>query len=208
MFKAAVFQDEDLDQVSNSPQQAFLRSLNLSPQSTDPTGISYSWEDFEDLEEEEEIETVSKVVPKAYHDYLDIFSKVKADLIPPHRACDHHIKLEGPIPPVGPIYSLSNEELATLKAYIADNVEKGFIQTSSTSTGSPVIFVKKKDKSLRMCMDYCKLNAVTRKNWYPIPPMAHLLMVFQGATISSKIDLCGAYHLLLIKEGDEHLTAF
>ncbi|MBW0587438.1 hypothetical protein O181_127153 [Austropuccinia psidii MF-1] len=79
---------------------------------------------------------------------------------------------------------------------------------SSSSTGAPVLFVKKKDGGLHLCVDYRKINAVTRKNRYPVPPMNQLLTVFNGSTIFSKIDLCGAYNLLRIKEGDEHLTAF
>ncbi|MBW0592803.1 hypothetical protein O181_132518 [Austropuccinia psidii MF-1] len=66
-------------------------------------------EQWDEKEEPEEIETVLKVVPPAYHQYLDVFSKVKAEKPPPHRTCDHHIKLEGLLPPVGVIYSLSNQ---------------------------------------------------------------------------------------------------
>ncbi|MBW0564936.1 hypothetical protein O181_104651 [Austropuccinia psidii MF-1] len=149
-----------------------------------------------------------KVVPPVYHQYLDVFSKVKAEKLPPHRACDHHIELEGSLPPVGVLYSLSNQESETLRDYISENVEKGFIRPSSSSTGAPVLFVKKKDGGLRLCVDYRKLNAVTRKNKYPVPPMNQLLTVFNGSSIFSKIDLHGAYNLLRIKEGDEHLTCF
>ncbi|MBW0553060.1 hypothetical protein O181_092775 [Austropuccinia psidii MF-1] len=82
------------------------------------------------------------------------------------------------------------------------------MRPSSSSTGEPVLFVKKKDGALCFCVDYHKLNAVTRKNRYPVPPMNQLLTVFNGATIFSKIYFCGAYNLLRIKEGNEHLTAF
>ncbi|MBW0543239.1 hypothetical protein O181_082954 [Austropuccinia psidii MF-1] len=109
---------------------------------------------------------------------------------------------------IGVIYSLSTEESETLQAYISENVEKGFIWPSSSSTGAPVLFVKKKDGGLCLCVDYCKLNAVTRKNRYPVPPMNQLLTIFNSSTIFSKIDLRGAYNLLRIKEVDEHLTAF
>ncbi|MBW0538465.1 hypothetical protein O181_078180 [Austropuccinia psidii MF-1] len=165
-------------------------------------------EQWDGEEEPEEIETVLKVVSPAYHQYLDIFSKVKAEKLPLHCACDHHIELEAPLPPIGVIYSLSNQESETLWAYISDNVEKGFIRPSSSSTGAPVLFAKKKDGGLHFCVDYRKLNAVTRKNRYPVPSMNHLLTVFNGSTIFSKIDLCVSYNLLRIKEGDEHLTAF
>ncbi|MBW0540095.1 hypothetical protein O181_079810 [Austropuccinia psidii MF-1] len=126
----------------------------------------------------------------------------------PHRTCDHHIESEGLLPPIGVIHSLSNQESETLRAYISGNVEKGFIRPSLFSTGAPVLFVKKKDGGLCLCVDYCKLDSVTRKNRHPVPPMNQLLTVFNGPTIFSKIDLRGASNHLRIKEGDEHLTAF
>ncbi|MBW0581125.1 hypothetical protein O181_120840 [Austropuccinia psidii MF-1] len=165
-------------------------------------------EQWEEEEEPEEIEAVLKVAPPAYHQYLDVFSKVKAEKLPPHWACDDHIKLKGILPPIGVIYSLSNQESETLWAYISENVEKGFIRPSSSSTGAPVLFFKKKDGGLCLCVDYCKLNAVTRKNRYSVPPMNQLLTVFNGSTIFSKVYLRGAYNFLRIKEGDEHLTCF
>ncbi|MBW0561381.1 hypothetical protein O181_101096 [Austropuccinia psidii MF-1] len=165
-------------------------------------------EQWDEEEEPEEIETVMKVVPPAYHQYLDVFSNVKAEKLPPHCACDHHIELEGLPAPVGVIYSLSNQESETLKAYISANVKKIFIRPSCSSTGAPVLFVKKKDGALCLCVDYLKLNAVTRKNRYPVSPMNQLLTIFNGSTIFSEIDLHGPYNLPRIKEGDEHLTAF
>ncbi|MBW0581389.1 hypothetical protein O181_121104 [Austropuccinia psidii MF-1] len=174
-----------------------------------PSSYHDSLEELWDEEEEpEEIETMMKVVPSVYHQYLDVFSKVKAEKLPPHRACDHHIELEGSLPPVGVIYSLSNQESDTLRAYISENVEKGFIRPSSSSTGAPVLFVKKKDGGLCFCVDYRKLNSITRKKKYPVPPMNKLFTVLNSSSIFSKIDLRGAYNLLRIKEGDEHLTCF
>ncbi|MBW0494417.1 hypothetical protein O181_034132 [Austropuccinia psidii MF-1] len=120
----------------------------------------------------------------------------------------YHDPLEGSLPPVGVIYSLSNQESDTLRAYISDNVEKGFIWTSSSPTGAPVLFVKNKDGGLCFCVYYHKLNVVTRKNKYSVSPMNQLLTVFNGSSIFSKIYLHGAYNLLRVKEGDEHLTAF
>ncbi|MBW0486282.1 hypothetical protein O181_025997 [Austropuccinia psidii MF-1] len=78
-------------------------------------------EQWEEGGEPEEIETVLKAFPPAYHRYLDLLSKVKAKKIPLNHACYHHIKLEGLLPPVGAIYSLSNHESGTLKAYILEN---------------------------------------------------------------------------------------
>ncbi|MBW0539933.1 hypothetical protein O181_079648 [Austropuccinia psidii MF-1] len=79
---------------------------------------------------------------------------------------------------------------------------------TSSSTGPPVIFVQKKDGGLHLCVSYCKLNAVTRKNKYPVSPINQLLTFFNGSSIFSNIVMCGVYNLLKIKEGDEYLTAF
>ncbi|MBW0531054.1 hypothetical protein O181_070769 [Austropuccinia psidii MF-1] len=82
-----------------------------------PSSYHDSLEKLWDEEEEpEEIETMMNVVPSVYHQYLDVFSKVKAEKLPPHCACDHHIELEGSLPPVGVINSLSNQESDTLRA--------------------------------------------------------------------------------------------
>ncbi|MBW0486821.1 hypothetical protein O181_026536 [Austropuccinia psidii MF-1] len=163
------------------------------------------WDEEEELQK---IETVMKLVPSAYQKYLDVFSKVKAERLPPHHTCDHHIELEVSLPPVWVIYSLSNQESDELKAYIEENVAKGFIWKSSSSTGAPFLFVKRKNGGLHLCFYYRKLNAFTRKNKYPVPPMNQILTVVYSSFIFSKIYLCGAYNLLRIKEGDEHLKCF
>ncbi|MBW0472489.1 hypothetical protein O181_012204 [Austropuccinia psidii MF-1] len=156
-----------------------------------------------------------KLPPSSHHDSLEELwdeeeepTEVKAEKLLPYRTCDHHIKLEESLPPFGLIYSLSNQESDTLRAYFSENVEKAFIRPSSSSKGEPVLFFNKEDGGLLLCVDYCNLNAVTRKNKYTVPPMNQLLTVLNGFSIFSKIDLCDAYKQLRIKEGDEHLTAF
>ncbi|MBW0475213.1 hypothetical protein O181_014928 [Austropuccinia psidii MF-1] len=203
--------DEVLKEIKNVGEDVAISLLHLFQGDMDLLPLSFHAsleEQWDEEEEPEEIEAVLKVVPPSYHQYLDVFSKVKAEKPPPQGACDNHIKLEGILPPIGAIYSLSNQDSETLRAYISEIVEKGFIRPSSSSTGAPVLFFKKKDGGLCLCVDYHKLNAVTRNNRYPVPPMNQLLTVFNGSTILSKIDLHGAYSLLRIKEGDEHLTAF
>ncbi|MBW0485012.1 hypothetical protein O181_024727 [Austropuccinia psidii MF-1] len=165
-------------------------------------------EQWDEEEEPEEIKTVLKLVPPAYHQYFDVFSKVKSKKFPPHHTCEHHIELEGLLPSVGVIYALSKNESETLQAYTSENVENGFIRPRPSSTGAPVLFVEKKDGGLCLCFGYRKLNSITRKNRYPVPPMNQILTVFNRFIIFSKIYLHGAYNLLRTKEGDEHLTAF
>ncbi|MBW0580265.1 hypothetical protein O181_119980, partial [Austropuccinia psidii MF-1] len=203
--------DEVFKEIKDVGEDVAISSLHLFQGDMDLPPLSFNAsleEQWYEEDEPEEIETVLKVVPPVYHQYFDVFSKVKEEKLPAHHTCDHHIELPGLLPPIGVIYSLSNKESETLWAYISDNVEKGFIRPSSSSTRAPALFVKKKDGGLCFCVDYSKLNAVIRKNRYPVPPSKQLLTVFNSSTIFSKIDLHGAYNLLRIKEGDEHLTAF
>ncbi|MBW0581704.1 hypothetical protein O181_121419, partial [Austropuccinia psidii MF-1] len=195
---------KEIKDVAISALHLFQGDMYLPPLSSHAS-LEEQWDEEE---EPEEIEAVLKVVPPAHHQYFDVFPKVKAEKLPPHHACDHHIELEGLLPPIGFIYSLSNQESETLRVYISENVGKVLITPSSSSTGAPVLSVKNNDGGCRLCVDYRKLNAVTRKNRYPVPPTNQLLTVFFSSTIFSKINLCGSHNLLRIKEGDEHLTAF
>jgi hypothetical protein len=95
---------------------------------------------------EDEMEMFKKVVPEEYHDLFDIFSRAKAKTLPPHRSYDHTIDIENDsVLPHGPIYPLSHTELKTLRDYLNDMLSKGFIRSSQSPRGSPVIFAKKKD---------------------------------------------------------------
>jgi hypothetical protein len=151
----------------------------------------------------------SASIPEQYKDFEDVFQKKNADMLPEHRPYDCAIDLqEGAQPPFGPIYNLSQTELAELRKYIDENLAKNFIRHSKSPAGAPILFVKKKDGSLRMCVDYRGLNKVTKKNRYPLPLISGLLEQLGRAKIFTKIDLRGAYNLVRIKEGDEWKTAF
>jgi hypothetical protein len=148
-------------------------------------------------------------IPSTYRDFLDIFRKKKAETLPPHRTTDHAIDLElGTKLPYGRIYSLSEVELKALKAYIETNLASGFIQRSSSPAASPILLVKKKDGSLKLCVDYRALNHASVKNRYPLPLISEILERVGKAKIFTKLDLRGAYNLIRIKEGDEFKTAF
>jgi hypothetical protein len=148
-------------------------------------------------------------IPSTYRDFLDIFSKQKAEKLPPHRPIDHAIDLEpGTKLPYGRIYSLSEVELKTLKAYIETNLASGFIQRCSSPAASPILFVKKKNGSLRLFVDYQALNHASEKNRYPLPLISEVSERVGKAKILTKLDLPGAYNLIRIKGGDEFKTAF
>ena len=104
-------------------------------------------------------EEIFKHVPEKYRDFLDMFSPGEAKILPPHRPYDLKIETEGDsAPPFGKLYNMSEKELKALKDYIDDMLGKGFIRSSNSPAGAPVLFVKKKDGSLRLCVDYRALN--------------------------------------------------
>jgi len=148
-------------------------------------------------------------IPEEYHKYTDVFSKFKAETLALHRPYNLRIDLEKDFHPlVGTIYSLSKFEQEALKDFIDENLTNGFICSMSSSHGAPVLFVKKKDGSLWLCVDFCGLNKITKKDQYPLPLISDLLDSSRKARIYTKIDLRHAYHLVHIAEGDEWKTTF
>ena len=97
-----------------------------------------------------------------------------------------------------PPYRMAFEELRELKAQLEELLSKGFIRLSISPWGAPVLFVKKKDGSLRLCIDYRQLNKVTIRNQYPLPRVDELFDQLQGSRVYSKIDLRSGYHQLRV----------
>ena len=131
------------------------------------------------------------------------------DHLPEHRPYDCLINMQEDTSPLfETIYDLSEPKLEALGTYLADNLEKGFIQSSKSLVGPPILFVKKKDGSLRLCVDYRGLNKIMVRNRYPLPLIPELLHHLRTTHVFSKIDLRGAYNLVRIKPGDEWKTTF
>ena len=142
--------------------------------------------------------------------YDGVFTSEEFPEAPPHReGVDMDIELsEGAAPPFGPIYALSKEEEVALRSYLDGALKAGIIEESKSPAGSPVLFVKKGDKSLRLCVDYRKLNAITKTNKTALPIIRDMLPRAAGSKVFSKIDLKSAFNLIRIKPGKEYLTAF
>src|ERR1700731_4384853 len=129
-------------------------------------------------------------VPEEYRGYSDVFSKKKADALAPHRLYDLKINLvEGTEPPPGAVYSLSQSELCELREFLDEHLHIGFIRPSCSLHGAPVLFVRKKNGNLRLCVDFRGLNKVTKKDCYPLPLTKDLLDVPGKAKIYTKLDL-------------------
>jgi len=149
------------------------------------------------------------LVPEEYRDLTDLFTQKEADKLPPHRPYDHRIPLEpGSTPPFGTIYSMSPAELEILRKYIEDNLRRRFIRHSQSPCGAPILFAKKPDGTLRLCVDYRALNKITTKNRYPLPLIGELLDRISRAKFFTKFDVRDGYHRLRMAEGEEWKTAF
>jgi hypothetical protein len=129
--------------------------------------------------------------------------------MPPDRDIEFIIEL---IPGTAPIaqraYRMNPQELEELKRQLADMLSKGLIRPGASPWGSPVLFVDKQDGTIRLCVDYRKLNEVMIKNKYPLPKIEDLFNQLNGAKVFSKIDLRTGYHQLKVRESDIPKTAF
>ncbi|GJT73580.1 putative reverse transcriptase domain-containing protein [Tanacetum coccineum] len=129
--------------------------------------------------------------------------------LPPIRQVEFQIDL---IPGATPIarapYRLAPSEMQELSNQLQELADRGFIRPSTSPWGAPVLFVKKKDGSFRMCIDYRELNKLTVKNRYPLPRIDDLFDQLQGSSVYSKIDLRSGYHQLRVRDEDIPKTAF
>ena len=141
-------------------------------------------------------------------DFLDVFPDDLPGL-PPEREIDFPIDLVPGTTPISlPPYRMASVELKELKAQLQELVDGGFIRPSISPWGAPVLFVKKKDGTWRLCIDYRQLNKVTIRNKYPLPRIDDLFDQLQGAKVFSKIDMRSGYHQLRIRGSDIPKTAF
>ena len=145
---------------------------------------------------------------RVVREYVDVFPEELPGL-PPEREVEFGIEL---LPGTGPIsippYRMAPLEMRELKEQLQDLLDRGFIRPSTSPWGAPVLFVKKKDGSLRLCIDYRQLNKVTIKNRYPLPRIDDLFDQLTGAAYFSKIDLRSGYHQLRVRGEDVPKTTF
>ncbi|KAA3484657.1 DNA/RNA polymerases superfamily protein [Gossypium australe] len=140
--------------------------------------------------------------------YLNVFPKELPGL-PPVREVEFAIELVLGISPIYiASYRMAPTELKELKAQLQELTDRGFVRPSFSPCGASVLFVKKKDGSIRMCIDYRQLNKVTIKNKYPLPRIDDFFDQLKGATLFSKIDLRSSYYQLRVEESDVPKTAF
>ncbi|GKD62793.1 putative reverse transcriptase domain-containing protein, partial [Tanacetum coccineum] len=160
--------------------------------------------------EKEETEASKKQIEDVpvVRDFSEVFPEDLPGL-PLTRQVEFHIEL---IPGAAPVsrapYRLALAEMKELAEQLKELFDKGFIKPSSSPWGAPILFVKKKDGSFRMCINYRELNKLTVKNRYPLPIIDGLFDQLQGSSIYSKINLRSGYHQLRVREEDIPKTAF
>ncbi len=153
--------------------------------------------------------TQTTEIPSCYEEFSEVFSKIKATQLPPHRPWDCAIDLlTNAMPPKSKVYPLSRNETQAMEEYIEEAMNSGFIRPSTSPAAAGFFFVEKKDGGLRPCIDYRGLNNVTVKFRYPLPLVPSALEQLREARIYTKLDLRSAYNLIRIREGDEWKTAF
>ncbi|GKA65512.1 putative reverse transcriptase domain-containing protein [Tanacetum coccineum] len=157
----------------------------------------------EDKSENKRLEDVPIV-----RDFPKVFPEDLSGL-PPTRQVEFQIDLIPGAPPIpwAP-YRLATYEMKELSDHLKELSDKGFIRPSSSRWGASVLFVKKKDGSFRMCIDYRELNKLTVKNRYPLPMIDDLFDQLQGSSVYSKIDMRSGYHQLRVREEDIRKTTF
>ncbi|KAA3483460.1 DNA/RNA polymerases superfamily protein [Gossypium australe] len=141
-------------------------------------------------------------------EFIDVFPEELPGLLP-DREVEFGIDL---LPGTAPVsiapYRMAPKELVELKAQIQELLDRGFIRPNVSPWGAPVLFVKKKDGTMQMCIDYRQLNKLTIKNKYLLPRIDDLFDQLKGASVFSKIDLRSGYHQLRVREADIHKTVF
>ena len=154
-------------------------------------------------------ENVPQPLRALVEEYKDVFPLDLPHHLPPERDVGHSIPLmEGSKPVFRPIYRLSPAERQEVEKQVADLLERGWINASKSPYGSPILFVQKKDGSLRMCVDYRALNKQTIKNRYALPRIDDLVDQLRGAKLFTSIDLAQGYHQIRISKSDTEKTAF
>ncbi|RMJ20631.1 hypothetical protein PHISP_08499, partial [Aspergillus sp. HF37] len=158
-------------------------------------------------------EVVRQRLPAQYQEFADVFSKRESDTLPDYRpGVDCKIQLEGnddPARAIGcePLRKMPLHHLEAVKEYLLDNLDKGFIGPSYAPFASPILLVEKDGKT-RFCVDYRRLNALTKKDRYPLPLIDELLERLSKAKIFTKLDIRQGFHRIRTDPNSEDLTTF
>ena len=145
-----------------------------------------------------------------YSRYAQWFSAEQAARLPEYKSWDHQIPLRDRNVkiPAGAIYKTTWEEEEALRKYLQENIPTGKVRRTPSAASAPILFVRKKDGSLKLCVDYRALNRLTIPNKYPLPLIRELLDKTRGGKWFTRLELKNRYNLIRIAAGDKWKTAF
>jgi hypothetical protein len=149
------------------------------------------------------------IVPTSFHAYADVFSETAFDSLPECHKWDHAIELERePSPVFRKVYPMTLTEQTEMDTFLEEALATGHIRQSKSPLGAPVFFTKKRDGKICFVQDYRALNAITRKNRYPLLLINDLIHRLKGPRYFTKLDVCWGYNNVRIREGNEWKAAF
>ena len=197
-MRPIVFQDSRID--APIPVISTLQAVRLLQEGADAYLMIA-------ISEEKAIKRIEDI--PVVRDFVDVFPDGLPEALPPVRDVEFGIEVEHGAHAVSKApYRMAPAELKELKLQLEDLLARGFIRPSTSPWGAPVLFVKKKDGSMRLCIDYRELNKLTVKNRYPLPRIDDLFDQLQGSCVYSRIDLMSGYYQMRIREADVSKTAF
>jgi len=164
---------------------------------------------LQELSHEEILKEVKAKLSSKYHDYLDVFDRAMADQLSSHRLYDHKIELiDEKTSSRSRLYHMSDYKLQKMKNYLIKHLNKDFISSSSASYASLILFIEKKDDSLRFCVDYRKLNALIKRDRYLLSLIDETLARIQGSKYLTRLNIIVAFNKLHMHLSSEDLTIF
>ena len=211
----AVMSKLDIAMIGGTGFARHLRSKESQTFITTLSSIDKAIEDKKQEEEQQahmlELEEIRKELPAKYWEFADVFSAMSSDTMPPERHVDHRLHLEqepGEVLGYSPLYKMSSEELEAAREYILDNLNKGFIVPSQSPYASPILMARKPGGGLRFCVDYRKLNSITRKDRYPLPLIDEVMARISQAKVFTKLDIRQGFHRIRMHPDSEEYTTF
>jgi hypothetical protein len=164
------------------------------------------------LSEKDFVESNAQKLPEVYRDLIKVVSREASDILPEHNENDCRIELlEGKTAEmigVEPMRKYTAEEYAALRDFIKENLGTRFLRSSAAGWGCPPLLVKKPDGSLRVCVDYRRLNAITKRDAYPLPLIDQILTLLKDTKMMTRLDIRHAFYRTRMHEDSEELTTF
>ncbi len=215
---ASSFDSMNIAMIETAAYRSLVKRLNVTSFAIIITKIDWllktarnKLEDvnIQELSHEKILKEVKAKLSSKYHDYLDVFDRAMTDQLLSHRFYDHKIELiDERTSSRSRLYHMSDYKLQKMKNYLIEHLNKDFISSSSASYASFILFVEKKDDSLRFCVDYRKLNALTKRNRYSLSLIDETLARIQESKYLTRLNIIVTFNKLRMHSGSEDLTIF